>query len=561
MLVIWKNKKYIIIATIIIMILGGIYSFNNIKPKYRSYTNLIVGETDFHTYNRIIKSTSLLNEVKSRLKIDINEKNIKVNKISKTDVIQISVIDENSQLASKISNEIVKVFSEKANEIYNINNIHIIDLAVPSEKPYNINHIRDILIFAILGLALSSAYILINSKLDTKIKKVSDIETTIGLKTLVSIPNAKLKKYKNKIESFEDSEKNIIKDAFDNLKSNIQFSSIKNKENKSILITSCFSSEGRSYVTANLAVTFAKAGKKVVLIDADMRKNAQSKIFNIPNNTGFSNYLSNLDKDGNEINENINKVINETEIKNLNLVTSGSNTLNSSEIISSDRLPLLIKELNKFYDVVLFDGPPVLPLADSLILSRLVNSIIIVSLYKRTKKEELKKAKRDIQNVGGKIIGVVLNGAHKEKVKRKFTLKNLKRDIAERRKNKKANKKPKLLSEGSDGFREELKNIKINMSEKKKMKEYEKVKKAEATENRKISEAEEKTKLIRIREEEKIRRQQIKELDQEKKEFEKGEKKRKKELERNKVKEEARIKEELSEDNLYPKTKYTKNLF
>ena len=126
-------------------------------------------------------------------------------------------------------------------------------------------------------------------------------------------------------------------------------------------------------MSANLAVAFAKAGKKVILIDADMRRGRESKIFNIPNELGLSNYLSNLDKNGMEINERVNKYIKETEVKNLNVITSGNIPPNSADLLTSDRLKELLKELGVFYDLIIIDGAPVLPSPDSLILTRLAN--------------------------------------------------------------------------------------------------------------------------------------------------------------------------------------------
>lgn len=442
--ILWR-KKFIVLAIILIfIIIGAVYSYKIITPDYKASTTLILGRINssssdilsqtgkdtnqitqseiainsnlVSTYSELIKSKSLTQKVKDNLDIHIEDKefrkNINVSRISETELIEITVTNRDGKLAADIANEIAKVFSDKIEEIYNISNVYIIDRATETDIPYNINHFKDIVIFIILGIAISLSYVVIYSMIDTTIKSSEDIEKEIGIKNLISIPvrkgNKKENSFNNELITYNDA-KSINSEVFKTLRTNVQFSNINNKENKVMLVTSCFSSEGKSYISANLATVFAQAGKKVVLIDADMRRGRQSKIFNLPNELGLSNYLSNLDNNGMEINERINKYINETEIKNLNVITSGNIPPNPSELLTSNKLPELIKELSIFYDLIIFDGAPVLPIADSLILARMANSTILVSLYNKTKKDELLKAKKDIQNVGGRIIGTVLN--------------------------------------------------------------------------------------------------------------------------------------------------------
>lgn len=250
-----------------------------------------------------------------------------------------------------------------------------------------------------------------------KIKSSSDIETEISLKTIAEIP---LKENKNvtKLISSE-SEEMLIKKAFKNLRTNIQFLCVNNIEDKKvILVTSAREEEGKSFVAANLAVSFAEIGKKVLIIDGDMISGKQGKIFNIPNNLGLSNYLSNLDTNGAEINEFLSKFINETAVKNVNLITSGTVPPNSSEILALPKLQELLKDAKVFFDIIIIDAGGVLDKTEALILTRSVNSTILVASSKETEIDDLNNAKKDIQNVGGKIIGVVLNKVKIKKAKK-----------------------------------------------------------------------------------------------------------------------------------------------
>jgi len=202
-------------------------------------------------------------------------------------------------------------------------------------------------------------------------------------------------------------------EVFRTLRTNIQFINSK-KDLKTLLITSTLPGEGKSWTSANLAVTFAEAGKKVIIIDADMRKGRQHSIFGVENEYGLSNFLSGIDNTGRVENADITKYIQRTEVPNLYLISKGDTPPNPSELLASDATMSMIADLEKIFDLIIFDGPPSLIVTDALILSRLVDSTIIVVEHNITKKDNLAKVKKDIENIGGKIAGVVINKVPKQ---------------------------------------------------------------------------------------------------------------------------------------------------
>ena len=202
--------------------------------------------------------------------------------------------------------------------------------------------------------------------------------------------------------------KSPISEVFRTLRTNIQFMNT-NKNLKTLLITSTVPGEGKSLIAANLAATFAQANKKVVLIDCDMRKGRQHSIFGATQKPGLSNYLSGVSSEGEEGEKELAKYIRSTEIENLYLLPSGNIPPNPSELIASEKMIHLLSELKQICDIVIIDGTPSLIVTDSVILSRFVDSTIIVTAQNRTKMEDLNKVKKDIDNVGGKVIGVVIN--------------------------------------------------------------------------------------------------------------------------------------------------------
>lgn len=216
----WGKKIEIVIITLIFVIIGGVYSFMFTTPKYKSSTTLVLStsndttkagktttsDTDaitqadvtlnsklVSTYSELVKSKSVLRQVISDLDIkDLNEEELKksvtVNAVKDTELIEISVSSTNSTYPSKIANEIAKVFTAKVAEIYNINNVHVVDKAEVSKIPYNINHLKDIIIFAFIGVVVAAAKILLMNMLDNTVKTEQDVEKSTGMLVLAQIP-------------------------------------------------------------------------------------------------------------------------------------------------------------------------------------------------------------------------------------------------------------------------------------------------------------------------------------------------------------------------------------
>lgn len=198
-------------------------------------------------------------------------------------------------------------------------------------------------------------------------------------------------------------------EMFRNLRTNIQFMN-NNKNVKTVTITSTMPGEGKSYVSANLAVTFAQAGKRVILVDCDMRKGRQFNIFNILPRPGISNYLSGVIEQENfgDIDD-IDNYIQRTEVENLKVITAGTIPPNPSELLISERMSELIEILKEKCDIVIFDAPPALIVADAVILARQVDSCVLVTAHNKTKIDDVKKIKEAVENVGAKVAGVVIN--------------------------------------------------------------------------------------------------------------------------------------------------------
>lgn len=454
------KKVFIIVILILAIMVGLFYSYVLVMPKYKSTTTILLAQinedkidqntvkqseiTDFsmtstllEPYISLIESDRVLAKVISNLNIDMNEDQVR-NMLTVTEentaMLAITVVSENAEFAAKVANEIANVFTEESQDIFNITNVNIIDVAKVEKEPYNINHVKDLIIFALLGVFASCGLILLIYMLDTTIKEEEDIEQELKIPVLGIIPayTKKLEESDEKDEK-EDSKhkgssrvsgkttktsrkrrstelvilgntKSPVSEAFRALRTNLTFS----PNTKTILITSSGMSEGKSYVTANLATAIAKAGKKVIIIDADMRKGRQNKIFELDNKRGLSNYLANCDEGTVDVDE-ITSYIKTTEIQNLHIMTSGSRPSNPAELLTPGKVQKLLAVLEDIYDIVLIDGTPSNIIADSVAIAKFVDYTLLVTSHKTTKLEEARKVIKNFEQVGGKIKGAVLN--------------------------------------------------------------------------------------------------------------------------------------------------------
>ena len=195
--------------------------------------------------------------------------------------------------------------------------------------------------------------------------------------------------------------KSVVSESIKTLRTNLQFSSI-DKTIRTLLITSSIPGEGKSFISSNLAVSFAQANKRVLLIDCDMRKGRLHKIFKLNNTNGYSNLL--LDDVAN-----FKDYVKKTNIPGLSVITRGTIPPNPSELLNSSKNKELIKELKKHYDKIIFDGVPCSGLTDSVIMSALVDKVAIVTTNKYTPKTELISTKNLLIKANAPIAGIIIN--------------------------------------------------------------------------------------------------------------------------------------------------------
>ncbi len=199
--------------------------------------------------------------------------------------------------------------------------------------------------------------------------------------------------------------KNPAAEAYRVIRTSIQFAQA-GKELKTLMVTSCTPDEGKSMTISNLAVVLTQAGKSVLLVDCDMRNPTVHKNFALSNHVGLSSCIS--------MGTPLREAVQMTNVGGLYALTAGVIPPNPSELLGSERMQELLAEAAASYDYVLVDTPPVLPVTDALILSRIVDSVIIVIDSGNVKVEAARDVKASLVNAGANVLGVVLNKVRSE---------------------------------------------------------------------------------------------------------------------------------------------------
>ena len=199
-----------------------------------------------------------------------------------------------------------------------------------------------------------------------------------------------------------EQSKSPISEAFRTLRTNVQFTSV-DSETKKIMVTSAGPREGKSSTVANLAVSIAQTGKTVLVVDADLRNPTQHKLFGCDNVQGLSVALV-QDQDNRSY-------VRETAVPGLQLITGGPIPPNPAELVGSKRMKRLIEEFSEEFDIILIDTPPIVAVTDAAILAQEVDGVILVLASGEVNKDFAQRAKEQLDKVGAKILGAVLNKA------------------------------------------------------------------------------------------------------------------------------------------------------
>jgi len=280
------------------------------------------------------------------------------------------------------------------------NYITVIEPARLPMTPIAPNVSQTVMLAAAIGalLAIGGAFLI--EYIDDTVKTPDDIAQSLKLSLLAVIARIAGDAPEEKLVAARHP-RSPHAEAYRLLRTNLQVADVDHPV-KTLLVTSPNPVEGKSVTAANLAVVMAQAGLRTVLVDADMRRPTQHRLFRLTNDLGLTSGLVQTEPT-------LDGYVRATDIENLSVVTTGPLPPNPAELLGSKRMQKLVATLKDYADMIIFDTPPCLPLADAAILARQVDGVVMVADAGKTRRDAVTKAKEAIERAGGRILGVVLN--------------------------------------------------------------------------------------------------------------------------------------------------------
>lgn len=375
------------------------------------------------TYKEILKTRAFLKEVSDAIgkkySIDQIGSMSTMSTVNDTELLKIEIKTKDP----KDSFFIAETFAEKAPvkllSVYKSGEIEIVDPPVFPEKPDGKGYVKKTLIGFMLGLILGVAYAVIYDLLDKKVHKSEDVAKRYDVpvlgETAQSFVRSKLfKKSKN---TPEDESKNILNkntdfdtiETYKYIRTNIMFSTPRHDTGKVIVVTSASPGEGKTTTTINLAITFAQTDAKVLLIDCDLRRSRVHRYLGIERKEGVSNVLCGYTKLEQAIQKNVRE--------NVDCLSAGETPPNPAELLQTEEFQNMLSELQRQYDYIFIDTPPVTVVADAVVLTKKCDGIIVVARSEMTTYDLLDTAMNELKNTDAKIIGTIIHESSEKQKK------------------------------------------------------------------------------------------------------------------------------------------------
>jgi len=279
------------------------------------------------------------------------------------------------------------------------NNIRLVDPVQVPKTPYKPRKGRNIVVGIFVGLGVAVGLSFLLHSFDDKIKSYGDVES-LGLPLLTGVPHFELTDGSQNGRVLQLEPHSISAEAFRNLRASISLRPDVNAANP-LLVTSTAPGEGKSVVSANLAIAFATNKQRTLLIDCDLHHPAQHKIFPANSGKGLALYLTDHLK--------LQDVVQSTDIPNLDVLPAGDLPPNVSELLASDRMRELIRQACREYDRVIIDSPPVTAVSDPLALLPYVQGVIYVIGFSKIGREVVARSMQKLRECGAPLAGVVMN--------------------------------------------------------------------------------------------------------------------------------------------------------
>lgn len=283
------------------------------------------------------------------------------------------------------------------------NNIRLIDAATPALRPIKPRKFLNTMLSILGGLLLGLFAAALVDFIDQTVRTQEDVEEKLGLPFLGLVPYIKQTGEQTAYGHLLQSQHSLISESIRNLRTLLDFAVVGQK-NKSFIVTSTVQCEGKSYISANLAAAIAQTGEKVLIVDGDLRRSSLHKVFRVSNAKGLSDFLA-----GGRNVEELAPLIRSTDVPGLSVLTCGPHPPNPAELLNTPRLGAALAWAGEYFDRMIIDCPPMLPLSDALLWGKHVSGCVFVVSFGETRVVHIRTAAKGLANAGIKILGTVVN--------------------------------------------------------------------------------------------------------------------------------------------------------
>lgn len=362
------------------------------------------------TYAEVIRTTPIVEQAIEAANLDASSRSLssqlEAAPIIDTQLLRVSYRHPNPKIAQLTVNAVARAFESEIRKIEGARasptdepaiKVSLVQPALLPATPVSPQPVRNVGLAFVLGLVVGVGLALLIEYLDTTIKHKEDVEDRLGLPVLASVPRIQTRREELYLEGDNQS---AFAETFRKLRTALQLYGAQ-VTNRTILVTSPLSSEGKSTTAVNLAAVFAYTGSHTVLVEADLRRPKLHQHYTIRDMNGLTMaLLQRIDLD---------HAIMPTNIPHLDCIPAGAIPPNPVELLGSGSMHAILEDLRGRYETIIIDAPPMLPVADATTIVPRVDAAVLVARVKLTRRDQLRDSAELIRKVGGNIVGVVLN--------------------------------------------------------------------------------------------------------------------------------------------------------
>ncbi|WP_329083750.1 polysaccharide biosynthesis tyrosine autokinase [Streptosporangium sp. NBC_01469] len=418
------RRNWLIILLSLILAVGAALAVTaNMPPKYVSTISMLVSGHDkegslstayqagmlsaqrVQSYANLLSSRRVVGQIVEGEDIPRVQQNISAEAVPGTVLLRATVTDTDPARASLLANALGDRFSKLIDQIERPTpgsrptiKITVVDEADVPREPVSPRPLVNLAVALLIALIATMAVIILRDRLDTTLTSSEALREASGGSVLGVIGYERDARHHPLI--VRNRGRSSRSEAFRALRTNLQFIGV-DRQPKSLVVTSCLPGEGKSSTSANLAITLAQAGWRVILVDGDLRRPSIPRYLGIEGVTGLTDVLIDRTR--------LNEVIQVWGDAGLSVLPSGQIPPNPSELLGSNGMRQVLAQLTETYDMVIIDAPPLLPVTDAATVTALCDGALLVARYGKTRREHMTRASELLASINARVVGTVLN--------------------------------------------------------------------------------------------------------------------------------------------------------